>query len=63
MDTLIELTEADLEAVAGGIGFASFSLVANSAVGNVAAQVTAAVAQATTPTTAAQAAIITSQAV
>jgi hypothetical protein len=63
MDTLIELNEADLEAIAGGIGFASFSLKLNSAVGTVGATVTAVVAQATTATSAAQAALITSQAV
>jgi hypothetical protein len=59
-ETLIELTEEDLSLIAGGVGAAFFSLVLNSAKGGHTASVTATVAQATTITSASQAAIITS---
>ena len=59
METLIELTEADLDQIVGGTGRAQFSLALNSANGKTFASVFAAVAQAVTPVSASQAAIVT----
>ena len=58
-ETLIELTEEDLSLIAGGVGSAALSLL-NTAVGGHTASVTAVIAQATTITSAAQAALVTS---
>jgi hypothetical protein len=57
METLIELTEADLDQIVGGTGIATFSLV-NIAKGKSFASVFAAVAQAVTPSSASQTAFV-----
>jgi hypothetical protein len=62
METLIELTEADLDQIVGGTGIAAFSLLANTANGKTFASVFAAVAQAVTPVSASQAALVTATA-
>ena len=62
METLIELTEADLDQIVGGTGRAAFSLL-NTANGKTFASVFAAVAQAVTPVSASQAALVTATAI